>query len=51
MIGFVCRALLNNVANDSALDESAKGRLILHFRNRKLAEFLDTSPDPKIYLT
>lgn len=51
MIGFVCRALLNNIGTEGALDDSAKGRLILHFRNRKLAEFLDTSPDTKIYLT
>ncbi len=43
LIGFICRAMLNNVANDSALDDSAKGQLILHFRNRKLAELLRSS--------
>jgi hypothetical protein len=51
MIGFVCRAMLNNVGKASEPDDTAKGRLILDYRNRRLAEFLDTSSDTKIYLT
>jgi hypothetical protein len=50
-MGFICRGLINMSSITKGVGGHAKGRVILDFRNKRLAEMIDTTPDSKIYVT
>jgi hypothetical protein len=51
LAGIACRGVINFATSLSGGDDSPKERIILDYRNKRLAEFISQSPADKIYIT
>lgn len=51
LAGFACRGLLNYATIPSGDADTPRERIILDYRNKRLAEFIMQSPSDKIYIT
>ena len=51
LMGFICRGFINMSSITKGVGSDAKGRVILDFRNKRLAEMIDSAPENRIYVT
>jgi hypothetical protein len=51
LAGIACRGVMNYATSKAADEDSPKERIILDYRNKRLAEFIAKSPAEKIYVT
>jgi hypothetical protein len=51
LAGIACRGVINFATSQSGKENAAKEKIILDYRNKRLADFITQSPSEKIYIT